>query len=416
MKRFAFLGLLVSSFLVASNAEAVDVVWDGGDGNWEAANWNTGQTPLALLGTNRGIDIGDPANPSGVPVGTDVFINGGNVNFDADILDDFRWVNNDQQVPNSGTLTITGGASLNIDSAPPGDSDGHWSQFNTKALNIDNGTLRRTFTPTDPNFPASTILSGGVFSFAGTAAYDNIDTQVNLTNGGTIDNDGILSFGWYTQSYANVKVAITINSGHLDLTGGDNFDFLSSAAGGDGNPDLLFHRGWDDGASAPIGEDYSINFTGPGSIKVDHSGILIVNKIGPGGFDYDFGSIQTLVTYEEVWDAGILQANGLSGLDDENFSDFFTVTGTSGSDGYILTSLLTADLAGDFDGDTDVDGSDFLKWQRDGLSSDDLNDWTTNFGAPNTLSAAINAVPEPTTLLLLLTSSLACLVARKKRN
>src|SRR5690606_23129308 len=54
-------------------------------------------------------------------------------------------------------------------------------------------------------------------------------------------------------------------------------------------------------------------------------------------------------------------------------------------------------LPGDFDMDGDVDGADFLSWQRGNspnpLSSGDLADWESNFGA-TALTAAV-AVPEP---------------------
>lgn len=57
---------------------------------------------------------------------------------------------------------------------------------------------------------------------------------------------------------------------------------------------------------------------------------------------------------------------------------------------------------GDFDGDGDVDGNDFLEWQRGNspapLSSGDLGDWQANYGNP--LVAASQAVPEPSTLAI----------------
>ncbi len=60
-----------------------------------------------------------------------------------------------------------------------------------------------------------------------------------------------------------------------------------------------------------------------------------------------------------------------------------------------------ATLPGDFDGDGDVDGRDLLAWQRN-LSLGNLADWQLNYGT-NALNAAeaVTAVPEPSSLLLL---------------
>jgi hypothetical protein len=55
------------------------------------------------------------------------------------------------------------------------------------------------------------------------------------------------------------------------------------------------------------------------------------------------------------------------------------------------------DVVGDFDGDNDVDGRDFLVWQRN-PSVGNLSDWQTNYGT-GALSAA-TAVPEPSAMLL----------------
>ena len=56
-------------------------------------------------------------------------------------------------------------------------------------------------------------------------------------------------------------------------------------------------------------------------------------------------------------------------------------------------------VPGDFDGDGDVDGADFLAWQRV-PSVGSLADWQTNFGTVASLSTTSAAVPEPATLLL----------------
>ncbi len=58
---------------------------------------------------------------------------------------------------------------------------------------------------------------------------------------------------------------------------------------------------------------------------------------------------------------------------------------------------------GDFDEDGDVDGRDFMEWQRgnspDPLGSSDLGDWQSNYGNP--LVATSQSVPEPHSCLLL---------------
>jgi hypothetical protein len=76
---------------------------------------------------------------------------------------------------------------------------------------------------------------------------------------------------------------------------------------------------------------------------------------------------------------------------------------------------------GDFDNDGDVDGNDFLKWQRgespNGLTQTDLDAWKANYG-PNGLPA-VAAVPEPATsvLVMLAAASVGCIrgVGRSKR-
>jgi hypothetical protein len=75
-----------------------------------------------------------------------------------------------------------------------------------------------------------------------------------------------------------------------------------------------------------------------------------------------------------------------------------------------LVTYVTGGLAGDFDNDGDVDGRDFLTWQRNpGVGS--LSDWQNNYGA-GSLSAAATAVPEPGTYLLFVAFG-ALLAARR---
>ncbi|QEG36114.1 beta strand repeat-containing protein [Bythopirellula goksoeyrii] len=84
---------------------------------------------------------------------------------------------------------------------------------------------------------------------------------------------------------------------------------------------------------------------------------------------------------------------------------------------YAATSVeLVSTFAGDFDLDGDVDGRDFLVWQRGGslipLSQDDLTAWQTNYGAIAPPLAVSAAVPEPTSLLLVIGATLCCVYRR----
>lgn len=65
----------------------------------------------------------------------------------------------------------------------------------------------------------------------------------------------------------------------------------------------------------------------------------------------------------------------------------------------VVLRVLGLGTPGDFDGDGDVDGRDFLAWQRN-PSTGNLADWQANYGV-----GAINAlqtVPEPNSMLLLI--------------
>jgi hypothetical protein len=72
-------------------------------------------------------------------------------------------------------------------------------------------------------------------------------------------------------------------------------------------------------------------------------------------------------------------------------------------------------LGGDFDFDGDVDGRDFLTWQRGGspnpFSSGDLGDWQANYGTTG-LTAANTTVPEPSSMVMLSLLAVAALMRR----
>ncbi len=81
--------------------------------------------------------------------------------------------------------------------------------------------------------------------------------------------------------------------------------------------------------------------------------------------------------------------------------DQFDITLPANGSGVYRLVAPAANNLGDFDVDLDVDGADFLLWQRD-TSLGVLSEWQTNFGTAYSSLAASEAVPEPSALLLLL--------------
>lgn len=118
---------------------------------------------------------------------------------------------------------------------------------------------------------------------------------------------------------------------------------------------------------------------------------------------------------------------------------------TAAQDGLSLKFILaegledTGELTGDFDNDGDVDGRDFLVWQRGGspnpLSSGDLADWQAGYAGGGTGgnppedtyrlgavvfdssagSAVIASVPEPSTVILMASVLSGLVFARRTR-
>ncbi len=386
---FTVTGTPGSADYTVTRKEATVVTWSGGDGDWDDAEWDTAggasnQDSQTAFGRQNGTEGGH-----------DIVISGAGVDVTYNRDSDFRVQYNN----GLSSLSVKNGASLTLDTLLA--EDGTWTRW-IGDLTVDGGTFRRVKT-------GAGVLNGGAFILGGFGAEPGQEINLNVINGGKIENDGQLWVGTAggDDDYG-VENTITINNGTLDLTGGDSggLDFFDGQAPGLA-PDMLFWYGRD-GEGTALGEKHVINFTGSGSITVDHSGIWIATV------EEDFSLSTDHASYENLWDLGILQANGMSGMTGATFGDFFTTSGvfdadgagpgTLGGENYKLTSLLSSGQAGDFDLDGDVDGADFLTWQRGGspspLSPGDLATWKANFGAAVTVNAAaaVGAVPEPTAL------------------
>jgi hypothetical protein len=103
--------------------------------------------------------------------------------------------------------------------------------------------------------------------------------------------------------------------------------------------------------------------------------------------------------------------NGNYGNVSNQFAGVGVLQGNLGSPGSLNLANIAGNQfvsvavpSGDFDGDGDVDGRDFLTWQRNNGSAADLAIWQQQYGSSGPLSAA-TSIPEPTTstaLILLL--------------
>jgi PEP-CTERM motif-containing protein len=392
-----------ANYTLTSNVVPVkQVVWDGGNGSWGDANWNGGQDASTTFDGNLGMSNG----------GYNVTIGGGaQVDFDSGPLGSMR--PRGDKAPT--TVTIKEGAQLHHITPTTGDSDGNWTTWDAD-LNLDGGTFKRSFVP------GGQALGGGILMLGSWRSTKDQEINMTVTNGGSLVNDGQVWFGADEEHALGLKVSVTINNGSWDLTGGDNV-----ATANDGNDvyaDLAIFYGTDQGdgdgntfSGLPKDEEYEINFTGPGSITVDTGGIVVYRQDEFGIWDQPWeGSTATRSSYEDLWNAGILKANGLSGLTGSAFGDFFSTTGSVGAANYMLTSNI---LLGDFDDDGDVDGADLLEWQRgfgSTYDSDDLADWKSGFGTSITPAAvAAASVPEPASLALIVLGTLT-LVTRRRRG
>lgn len=125
----------------------------------------------------------------------------------------------------------------------------------------------------------------------------------------------------------------------------------------------------------------------------------------------DYAIVDTNATADlflQISDAGITDSSGLMtaivfGLADPALDA--SVLGDRNTDSLTADGTTNPLLLGDFDLDDDVDGSDFLLWQRGGspnpFSPNDLAAWQSSYGSstPSTVANML-AVPEPSTLLL----------------
>lgn len=138
-------------------------------------------------------------------------------------------------------------------------------------------------------------------------------------------------------------------------------------------------------------------------------------------FDFSSGTVDDVVHIRAVMFLGDFQsAEAIQGtvyidnMSVEIFDDIAAANASPPDPTYPGGHLPSAGVSGDFDGDGDVDGADFLTWQRDLGDASSLGLWEGNFGTSAANVAASN-VPEPSSALLALLALGSLSIARKKR-
>jgi hypothetical protein len=131
---------------------------------------------------------------------------------------------------------------------------------------------------------------------------------------------------------------------------------------------------------------------------VDNQGVSAITFLG-GGVSSDSGG----------------QDGRSSAFNDSGVLVYRLDFGASGR-GIFMSSIPPVSSPGDFDNDGDVDGRDFLAWQRNsGIGN--LADWQTNYGTDSLVATHV-AVPEPATgaLVCAAFAASALLVRKKSRS
>ena len=401
--------VLSTVMILLSPVAAIEMIWDGGDGDWNDPNWNGGMVPEAIVGRDDGSRGAED----------DIFIVGGsNVLFNGDEAGDFH-------IRQGSTFTIAEGSSWTQLTTSDW-SENRWTQLDLSELILDGGSFNRI--GSGPGDGGGTLIFG---SWRGDDNFDSVpppqEVNVDIINGGSMMNEGQLWFGAGEDHPAGLIVNININDGTLDLTGGDVLPVDNIVPA-----DLVFFFDIDeDGTHTEQpgdrkDEDYNINFTGPGSITVDN-GIIMPFKTDDG----DWVNLEQ-ATFEDVWSNGILQANGMGEESGLNFNEFFRTEGDPGSNNYTLISLVGEDVGidGDINMDGKVDASDLniigLNWQMDGKTAaegDLTGDGVVNAADLNIIGlnwqagadAAPSAVPEPSSNGLFALALLGWLFVRNRR-
>lgn len=178
-----------------------------------------------------------------------------------------------------------------------------------------------------------------------------------------------------------------------------------------------------------VGNDFLIGeFVNDDDLTDTSAYLMLVNKRHGAGLTSDVPLIANKIAFTvdsqygyvylyspSTGDVVQLGSHPLVELDGVSLMNAYTIDFTGGQ-GCLLR--LSETLLGDFDNDGDVDGTDFLAWQRGGspepLSNNDFAFWKASYGAAVEVVVPSGVVPEPgcSVMLVLGWSSIASRLSR----
>ena len=234
-------------------------------------------------------------------------------------------------------------------------------------------------------------MSGGTVNTRSNLSFDwtfDAGSTLNMTGGvinvGTVFDDDL-------RMYRNS--VLNLDGGDILISGDANFglegDPMSQSGVQAGNVTVSITAGL-------LQADDSMMINGTASVtggilraesfnEVDSTGTV---EIGGSGLLQLDNSLESESAVQALISGGTIFTNDPGGLQ-------VSVVNVDGTD-FTQVAVASAGIPGDFDGDGDADGIDFLVWQRGfpgTFGAAELAEWQGNYGAPS-LSGLL-AVPEP---------------------
>ncbi|WP_168206826.1 beta strand repeat-containing protein [Lacipirellula limnantheis] len=269
-----------------------------------------------------------------------------------------------------------------------------------------------------------TVNNGATLSNSGNDLVSSGGSRIIVNSGGAIE---------LNSSSLNLHGALIVNNGTISGTTNVHFGSLAKGTGSYGTVNVFDGGVYAPGNSPGLATAATVifdnsPFSGGGpTLQIELAGTT-------QGTEYDHldvsGQLSLGGTLKVALIDGFAPVAGQSFdlLDWGSLSGTFsaiqlpTLSGLAWNTSQLYTtgvlSLTAASRPGDFDLDGDVDGRDFLVWQRGGspnpVSAGDLADWKANFGDPLPASANSTAVPEPSALVCSLVTLLGFAIRQRQ--